>query len=211
MIKYFFCLCSGLICGAAVAQTSIDLNPFNNHKKPTRKLLQKNHGAIMGLQRGAGTSFELGYEAHWRKLSLLKPTISGATANLEYDFAHHLIAYKAGMWMKRGRVNLTYGGNLVYFNDFNGMSRYGIGPAVGFRFAGFHFINGFNLLAGDKDLKVNTLYISLRYFFPVENKFTWDRKTLQRKKERREEKERKKTLRQQDESEKKGLRKILGI
>ena len=192
-----------------MAQTSIDLNPFNNKDK--RKLIQKNHGAIVGLQRGAGTAFELGYEAHWRKMSLMNPRVAGATANLEYDPGHHLMAYKAGMWMKRGRVNLTYGGNLIYVNNFQGQSRYGIGPSVGFRLAGFHFINGINFLAGDKDLKTNTLYISLRYFFPVENKFTWDRKTLQRKKERKEEKERKKKMREEDDSEPRGLRKFFGL
>ena len=34
-------------------------------------------------------------------------------------------------------------------------------------------------LAGDKELEgANTLYITLRYYFPVKNKFTWDRKTM---------------------------------
>ena len=168
-----------------------------------KKLYQHNRGAIIGLQRGAVTAIELGAEAHWRKLSLTNPTIIGATANLGYNFGHHTIGYQAGMWMKRGRVNLTYGGNLLYYSNFNGLHRYGIGPAVGFRLAGFHLINGYNFLAGDKELDgANTLYITLRYYFPVENKFTWDRKTMKKKKEREKKKE------QKENGEKKG---ILGL
>jgi hypothetical protein len=163
--------------------------PLKLERPPYAKLFQRNYGAIIGIQRGKTTSFELGGEAHWRKLSLKKPHIIGATANLEYNFRDHVIGYKAGMWMKRGRVNLTYGANLVYFTDFEGKSRYGIGPSVGFRLLGLHLVNGYNFLAGDKDLNnVNTLYVSLRYYFPIENKFTWDKKT--KKKKEREKRQR---------------------
>ena len=155
-----------------------------------RKLYQRNYGAILGLQRGNITSVEFGGEMHWRKMSLRNPKITGATANIEYNFGHHVLGYKAGLWRKQGRVNLTYGGNLVYYTNFKGLQRYGLGPAVGFRLAGFHLVNGFNLLAGDKEMKdVNKLYMSLRYYFPVDNKFTWDRATMRRKRARRNERE----------------------
>ena len=176
-----------------------------------KKLYQRNRGAIIGLQRGAVSAIELGAEAHWRKLSLTNPTIIGATANLGYNFGHHTIGYQAGMWMKRGRVNLTYGGNLLYYSNFKGLHRYGIGPAVGFRLAGFHLINGYNFLAGDKELEgANTLYITLRYYFPVENKFTWDRKTMKKKKERKREREKKKKQKEEEKEngERKGLKKL---
>lgn len=176
-----------------------------------KKLYQRNRGAIIGLQRGAVSAIELGAEAHWRKLSLINPTIIGATANLGYNFGHHTIGYQAGMWMKRGRVNLTYGGNLLYYSNFKGLHRYGIGPAVGFRLAGFHLINGYNFLAGDKELEgANTLYITLRYYFPVENKFTWDRKTMKKKKERKREREKKKKQKEEEKEngERKGLKKL---
>ena len=173
-----------------------------------KKLFQNNRGAIVGLQRGAVTAIEIGAEGHWRKLSLSNSRIIGATANLGYNFGKHVIGYQAGMWVKHGRVNLTYGGNLIYFSNFKGLSRYGAAPAVGFRLAGFHLINGYNFLAGDKELEgANTLYITLRYYFPVENKFTWDRKTMKKKKERRREKERTKKDRQEEKEngEKKSL------
>jgi hypothetical protein len=166
---------------------------------PARKLYQRNYGAIVGLQRGNVTSVEFGAEMHWRKIAFRKPTIAGATANLEYNFGHHVLGYKMGMWKKTGRVNLTYGGNLVYFTNFNGLQRYGLGPAVGFRFAGLHLVNGYNILLGDKELDdVNKLYMSLRYYFPVENKFTWDRKTMKRKRARRNAREERREQRAED-------------
>ncbi len=178
-----------------------------------RKLYQQNRGMILGLQRGKFTSIELGGEAHWRKISLFKPHIIGATANLEYNFEDNVVGYKAGVWMKRGRINLTYGVNVSYFTDFNDGNRFGIGPSIGFRFFGLHLVNGYNFLSQQNTsedekpspvLPVNTLYMSLRYYFPVDNKFTWDRKTM--KKKRAKKKERAK--RKKDRETKKGKKNI---
>lgn len=148
------------------------------------RLRQRNYGAIIGLQRGRNTAIELGAEMHWRKVALKDPRIWGATTNLEYSFGDNIIGYKAGVWRKQGRVNLTYGANLAYFTDFNGGHQFGIGPSVGFRILGLHLVNGYNILAGEMNPpknggtppKANTLYISLRYYFPVDNTFIWDRK-----------------------------------
>jgi hypothetical protein len=166
-----------------------------------RKLYQQNYGAILGLQKGAHTSIEMGAEAHWRKLSFANPTITGATVNMNYNLSNHVIGYQGGMWMKHGRVNLTYGANVVYYSNFHGLEQYGGGPAVGFRLAGFHLINGYNFLGGDKEMEgANKLYITLRYYFPVANKFTWDRKTMQLKKQKLKEKE-KRRKEKEDEKE----------
>lgn len=187
-----------------------------------KKLRQRNHGVIVGIQRGRSTAIELGGEAHWRKISLKDPHIIGATANMEYDFSQHMVGYKAGMWMKRGRVNLTYGGNIGYHTDFKGRNIYTAGPAVGFRLLGLHLINGYNFQMGDTEVDkdggtgVNKLYMSLRYYFPLENKFVWDgnrkkqKQKARAKKERLKEREAKKRDRekQRDETPKK---KILGI
>ena len=157
---------------------------FSSSSNPLPKLRQRNYGAIIGIQRGRTTAFEMGGEMHWRKIGLRKPHIWGATANMEYSFGEHLVGYKAGVWRKQGRVNLTYGANLAYFNDFNGGHQFGIGPSVGFRLFGLHLVNGINILTGnmEKDKTAasstgaNTLYMSLRYYFPLQNKFVWDRK-----------------------------------
>src|SRR5690242_10840382 len=129
-IYYFLVLCFSL--EAAAQNNSITaklLSPFRSdsdesNKHPfKRKLLQRNHGAIVGLQRGVATALELGGEAHWRELSLSNPRLIGASTKLEYNFGGHVLGYNAGMWMKRGRVRLAYGGNVVYFTDFNGLQR----------------------------------------------------------------------------------------
>lgn len=175
---------------------------YGNAFAAKRKLFQRNTGVIVGLQKGNSTLFEFGGEAHWRKISLLKPYLIGATANMEYNFADHVLGYKAGLWMKRGRINLTYGANAGYFTNFNKEHRFGFGPSVGFRFLGLHIINGYTFLSkdnisnniknGSTSVPVNTLYMSLRYYFPVENKFSWDRQTLKKKKARKKEREKNK-------------------
>lgn len=199
-------LASFAVCNVAMAQVAyynpekINLPPANESSfsgldlLKGRKLYQRNTGMIIGLQKGNSTSIELGAEAHWRKISLRKPHVIGATTNLEYNFGDNVLGYKAGMWMKRGRVNLTYGANLSYFTNFNEGHRFGIGPMVGFRVLGLHLINGYNFLTTDKTdegespIQVNKLYMSLRYYFPVTNTFTWDRKTMKKKRERKKEK-----------------------
>lgn len=188
-----------------------------------KKLKQRNHGVILGLQRGRSTAIELGGEAHWRKISLKDPQIIGATANMEYNFSEHMVGYKAGMWMKRGRVNLTYGGNVGYHTDFKGRNIYSVGPAIGFRMLGLHLINGYNFQMGDTETVkdggtgVNKLYMSLRYYFPLENKFVWDgnrkkqKQKAKAKKQRLKEKEKKKKERQKGKEEAPPKKKILGI
>jgi hypothetical protein len=195
---------------AAVIDRETSNHPYSS--LPPRKLFQRNHGVIIGLQRGRSTAIELGGEAHWRKLALKKPHIIGATGNMEYNFGDHVIGYKAGVWAKQGRINFTYGANVGYHTNFKGLHRYSAGPAIGFRFAGFHLINGYNFLGGDKELdKVNTLHMTMRYYFPLENKFTWDRKTMKKKKQRRKERDRKKEEREKEKEgrEKKTLRELL--
>lgn len=160
---------------------------FNGH----RKLFQRNTGMIIGLQRGKYTSVELGGELHWRKLSLLKPHLIGATANLSYNPGKNVLGYHAGVWMKHGHINLTYGADITYFTDFNNRQAIGIGPSVGFRLFGFGLVNGFNVISANHSkteeapLPVNTFYMSLRYYVPVKNEFTWDRQTMKKKRARK--------------------------
>jgi hypothetical protein len=55
---------------------------------------------------------------------------------------------------------------------------------------GLYLINGYNFLTKDKTageavpIEVNSLYMSLRYYFPVQNSFSWDRKTMKKIRER---------------------------
>jgi hypothetical protein len=196
-----------LLCSFCVdAQLAYNLTPLLTDASITgghlaapplfsRKLYQRNTGMILGLQKGKYTNLELGGEAHWRKISLLKPYIYGATANLEYNFEENVIGYKAGMWMKHGRINLTYGVNVNYYTNFDGGHRFGFGPSVGFRLLGLHLVNGYTFFtsnakpADEKFVAANPLYMSLRYYFPVQNKFAWDRATRKKKREKQKSRE----------------------
>lgn len=222
LILFFIC------CTAVQAQevsffTQSSLAGSDGASNPIPKLRQRNYGAIIGLQKGRNTAFEMGGEMHWRKIGLKKPNIWGATANLEYHFSNNILGYKAGVWRKQGRVNLTYGANVAYFTDFHGGQQFGVGPMVGFRLLGLHLINGVNILAGDMvrekngaPVAANTLYMSLRYYFPLQNKFVWDKKGKKEKKEsgflglkgRNDKDDRKK---EKDKKEQKGLRKWLNL
>jgi len=213
-ILFFFLLFFAVVADAQVNYNlaSTPLLGFNSeayfHSSSSafyaRKLYQRNRGIILGLQKGKFTSIEFGGEAHWRKISLLKPHIIGATANLEYNFTNNVLGYKAGMWMKRGRINLTYGANVSYFTNFKEGNSFGFGPSVGFRLLGLHLINGYNFLTKDKTepdetpIEVNSVYMSLRYYFPVKNQFTWDRKTMKKKRERKKERSKRKKEREKN-------------
>jgi hypothetical protein len=212
ILLFILCFIS-IVADAQVAKSSSDaeydivdkeglINNASSYYRG-RKLYQVNSGMIMGLQKGKYTSFELGGEAHWRKISLLKPRIVGATANMEYNFSDNVIGYKAGLWMKRGWINLTYGINASYFTNFKSSNSFGFGPSVGFRLLGFHLINGYNFLLNNSTtstttpVQANSIYLSLRYYVPVHNKFTWDRKTMKKKRERKKEREKRKKERQE--------------
>ena len=144
--------------------------------RPNFKVYTRSYGSILGFQRGKFTYFELGAEKHWTKVKLIKQKTYSLGANLEYNFKYNTIGYKVSGWMKVGRINLTYGVNLCYFTNFN-ESRFGGGPAVGFRLLGFHFINGYNFTTGSEELNTfNKLYVTIRYFFPLEKKIKFRKK-----------------------------------
>ncbi|CAN5476557.1 hypothetical protein BH23BAC1_BH23BAC1_35090 [soil metagenome] len=127
-------------------------------------------GMIGGIERGNFTYMELGIEKHWKVIRFKNARTLAANANLEYNFGNHLLGYNVGGWMKHGRVDLTYGFNLNYITDFE-LNRYGMGPQIGFRLMGLHFVNGYNFYyLGDKELQnVNKLYVGLRYYFPLQS------------------------------------------
>jgi hypothetical protein len=238
-MKVFFVVLFVSISALSTAQMALNIVDYNAINQPAynyttsnistaesrKKLYQRNVGVILGLQKGKNTAIELGGEAHWRKMSLAHPSIIGATANMEYNLGSNILGYKAGIWRKKGRINFTYGANVSYYTNFDGGSRWGVGPSVGFRILGLHLVNGVTLLTKDngtpeKPVNVNPLYLSIRYYVPVENKFTWDRKTMKKKRERRREREDKKREREErredrnkeDEAgEKKGLQKLFNL
>jgi hypothetical protein len=143
---------------------------------PTFKMYSRSYGLLAGIQKGKYTFLELGVEQHWRKIKLVKPRLTSVGLNMEYNFKYNVLAYRAAVWTKRGRVDLTYGMGLCYFTDFD-RSRWGISPMLGFRLLGFHLVNGYNFILDKGDFnRVNTLFISLRYFLSKDTKIKFRKK-----------------------------------
>lgn len=170
-------------------------------------------GMIAGIERGQYTFMELGAEKHWKKIRLVHAQTIGVNANMEYSFGNNVLGYNAAAWIKNGRVDLTYGVNLNYITDFE-LSRYGLGPQIGFRLLGLHFVNGYNFLLGNKELtQVNKFYVGLRYYFPLQSKTTIvnvnKRKLTEKEKEKAKLKEtnRKKDSKQNDKNINSGSKK----
>ncbi|MDJ1491488.1 hypothetical protein QNI19_01020 [Cytophagaceae bacterium DM2B3-1] len=141
------------------------------------KLRQRNYGAQLGFQRGAYNFLEMGFEHHWRTISLFKPRMFSVGGSFGYNFWDNTAEYKVGVWYKAGRIALTYGANLVYATNFK-QGKLGVAPVVGFRLLGFHLTTGYNaFFNGDEEFKeYNQFYVSLRYFFPIDNTFKWKKK-----------------------------------
>jgi hypothetical protein len=136
----------------------------------TFKMYSRSYGLLAGIQKGKYTFLELGVEQHWRKIKLVKPRLTSIGLNMEYNFRYNVLGYRAAVWTKRGRVDLTYGLGFCYLTDFD-RSRWAISPMLGFRLLGFHLVNGYNFIPDKGDFnRVNTLFISLRYFLSKDTK-----------------------------------------
>jgi hypothetical protein len=133
---------------------------------------QRKKGMLLGYQAGRVGFLDVGMEQQWKKVRIKKPMTYAANASIEYNLANHVLGYQVGGWYKPGRFNFTYGGHLSFYTDFESF-RYGIGPEIGYKLAGFHFLNGYNLLLGNQEMKIyNPIYVSVRYFIPIKKKTT---------------------------------------
>jgi hypothetical protein len=122
-------------------------------------------GPYIGLQRGAYTSIEFGAEYQLKKMAWIKPTTHAAHFGFNYNLYHNVLGYDMGYWMKKGRLNLTYGANLIYRTDYS-RSTLGFTPLIGFKFSQLHLQTGYNFLTTSTPPKaVNGFFISLRFVF----------------------------------------------
>lgn len=133
---------------------------------------QQKKGVLLGYQAGRVGMLDIGAEQQWKKIRLKKPMTYAANARLNYNLSSHVMGYQVGGWYKPGRFNFTYGGHLSMYTDFDSF-RYGLGPEIGYKLAGFHFVHGYNLMLGNKEMQVfNPIYVGVRYFVPVKKKTT---------------------------------------
>lgn len=141
------------------------------NKKPLVSIFKS--GPYLGLQRGKYTNLEFGYEFQRKAVKLIKPTIHALNTGFDYNLTENVLGFSIGYWQKRGRLDLTYGANLVYKTDFD-QTRIGIAPTLGYRISIAHLQVGANLLTKSDDFKnTNTFFISLRVVMINNRNFKW--------------------------------------
>ena len=140
-------------------------------RAPMVKVLKT--GPYIGLQRGKFTNLELGYELQRKAVKLVKPTTHAFNTGFDYNLTENILGFSAGYWQKKGRMDLTFGGNLVYKTNFE-QSRFGIAPMVGFKFSWAHLQVGYNLLTKANDFEnYNTFFISIRAVMINNRDYKW--------------------------------------
>lgn len=129
-------------------------------------------GPYFGVQRGLFWVGEVGGEMQFKKVKLIKPVTQAIHTGVNYNFTHNVLGYDAGYWVKFGRFNFTYGGNVILRTDFKQTS-VGLAPVVGFKLTQFHIQTGYNFLTPSSTVEhTNTFFIALR--FVLINKRDWD-------------------------------------
>jgi hypothetical protein len=135
-------------------------------KMPESNLRIVKMGPFIGLEKGKYLNVHFGGERQWQEIKLVQPKTYALNIQFDYNYTNNVIGSEIGAWFKAGRLNMTYGARINWFNDFNGHSRYGCSPNVGYKFMQGHFQLGVNLLSpSDYVRTVNTFYASLRWVF----------------------------------------------
>lgn len=130
-------------------------------------------GLLLGAQKGQYFGVELGMERQWKEIKLKKPFTWAIAATGEYQFEANTIGFKAGPWVKFGRVDFTYGVNALILSDFE-YTKFGIAPSIGFKLIGFHLLASYNITnANGPFVDYNKLHVSLRYFLSKNREFKW--------------------------------------
>ncbi len=154
-INYFIFFFISVISLSTLAEPIPDPLKINLHK----------FGPYIGFQRGAYTSIEFGAEYQLKKIAWLQHTTQAVHFGFNYNLFHNVLGYDLGYWMKRGRFNLSYGGNLIYRTDYT-RSTLGFTPIIGFKFSQLHLQTGYNfLMTATPPKAVNGFFISLRFVF----------------------------------------------
>ncbi len=154
----------------------LDFYSENNQKRILPELAVRRSGPYIGLQSGKYLVSEFGYEMQWNKVKLRKPITHAGHMGFNYNFQRNVLGYDAGYWLKIGRLDLTYGANVVFRTDFD-REAFGVAPVVGFKFWQLHLQTGYHALTRSaKDMETNTFFVSLRFVFINNSDWDWKRK-----------------------------------
>ena len=138
-------------------------------------------GMLIGVQKGKYFGIEMGMERQWKEIKLVKPRTFAIAATGEYQFVANTLGFKAGPWVKYGRMDFTYGINATILSDFDN-TKFGISPAVGFKLIGFHLLASYNITSGKEPFtEYNKLHLSLRYYISKDREFKWKKSDKKKK------------------------------
>lgn len=169
-----------MVSASAISQ---ELSFYNNTNFPLKKdswidVRFKKSGPYIGVQRGEFTVIEIGGEKQWKKVKLIRPVTHALHTGFNYNFKYNVLGYDFGYWFQVGRLDLTYGANLIMRTDFN-ETRLGAAPVVGFKLFQFHLQTGYNFMTpttASEAMKTNSFFISLRWVLISKRDLTIERK-----------------------------------
>jgi len=161
--KFFFLVL--LLSQVASGQSLMTNNLVNASamKWELPKITVTKSGPYLGLQKGLYNVLEFGMEGQYKRVKLVKPVTHAGHMGFNFNFKRNVLGYDVGYWFKVGRLNLTYGANLVYRSNFT-ENRLGFAPVIGYKIWQLHLQTGYHFLGKlPDDFETNTLFISLRF------------------------------------------------
>lgn len=181
-IKLTFTLLFLLLVLVAQAQTAGYLSNANFPlKKDWLDVHVRKSGPYLGAQRGKYLIAEIGGEVQFKKVKLIRPVTHAFHTGFNYNFKYNVLGYDLGYWFKVGRLDLTYGANLVMRTDFN-ETRLGVAPVVGFKLFQFHLQTGYHFLTPARTFtETNKFFVSLRFVMISKRDIDIDRNSKKKK------------------------------
>ncbi|MGJ8661933.1 MAG: hypothetical protein ACSHXL_07840 [Bacteroidota bacterium] len=183
ILLIIYCFCSSVLLAQLDTKVSILQSPLDNVFNISKVNVTKS-GPYIGIQRGKYAVLEIGGEKQWKRVTFRKPKTHALRLGANYNFKYNVIGYDVGYWFKLGRLDLTYGANIVCRTDFDIYS-FGISPTIGYKLQQFHLQTGYHFLSNPiNSFETNSLFISLRYVFINERK--WNISKNQKKKKKKD-------------------------
>ncbi len=153
----------------------LGLSAQSRFKIPSYDIDIHKFGPYIGIQRGRYSSIEFGAEYQFKEFKLIKPITQAAHFGFNYNLYKNVLGYDLGYWIKQGRLNLSYGANIIYRTDYN-KGYIGLAPVLGYKLSQFHLQTGINLLPLQAyDLAINKFFVSLRFVLIQHRNMTFEK------------------------------------
>jgi hypothetical protein len=177
-----FCFLSAFVWSQKEVFDVVRIQPLDNIFN-IKKVNVTKSGPYIGVQRGKFMVLEIGGEKQWKRVTWKKPKTHAVRLGANYNFLENVLGYDVGYWFKLGRLDLTYGANIVCRTDFYNY-RFGVAPVIGYKLQQIHLQTGFHFLSDPQfDFPTNTLFISLRYVMINESKWNVSKNQKKKKEE----------------------------